>query len=273
MRETWTLYAPPAPGGYELTEGWVRDVDTRDGLYSTPPKAGNNGDAGQRHGELWVPKRFGPGGFVQQVWLMADVNRQQVERWYDELLRVCTWPYDLVRVVRGLADGSERECAAELVAAIEPAPIGQLGIKCALEWSVPAGFWQDTEDVASAAAANVASGTLLAFPELRGGTAPMDTLQVAIHGPFNGPVRLTSPLTGEWVQVASNIGAATTVVIDNQAGTVAGAPGEQVTYSGGTFLELPPLPDTVPLQLQLTHGGGTGAASQVSLTGRRRWLA
>lgn len=273
MRETWTLYAPPAPDGYELAEGWVRDVETREGLYQTPPKVGDNGDAGQSHGQLWAPKRFGPGGFVQQVWLMADLTRAQVDAAYDELVRVATWPYDLVRIVRGMADGTERECGAELVTAVEPVPIGQLGMRCALEWEVPAGFWQDTEDVEATAVANGASGTEYAFPALAGGTAPMDSLQVGVRGPFSGPVRLTQPLTGQWVQIAGNIPGGTEVVIDNATGLITGADAGRITYSGGTFLELPPLPAEVPLELAVTHAGGVSAASRVRLTGRRRWLA
>jgi hypothetical protein len=273
VRETWTLYAPPAPDGYVLTHGWVRDVDTREGLYQSPPKVGEDGDAGQAHGKLWAPKRFGPGGFVQQVWLMADLQRREIEAAYDELLRVASWPYDLVRVVRGLEGGGERECLAELVAAVEPQPIGQLGMRFALEWGVPAGFWQDTEDTEATVVADDPSGTLYEFPAMAGGTAPMDTLQIGVRGPFTGPVRLTQPETGQWLQIAGNVAGGTEVVIDNATGTITGATSDRITYSGSTFLELPPLPSEVPLRLQVTHAGGVSAASRVRLTGRRRWLA
>lgn len=272
-RETYTLYAPPAPAGYALTDGWVRDVETREGLLRAPAKQGENASPGQGHGELWVSKRFGVGGFVTNLWLLSSLGRSQVDGWYDELLRVATWPYDLVRVVRGLADGSERECLAELITAVEPAPMGQLGMRVGLEWSVPAGFWQDTADVTSMAAANVASGALLSFPELRGGTAPMGNLQLQITGPFAGPVRITSPLTRQWVEVSGNIGAGQVFTLNSATGALTGVTGGRIRYSGHTYLEVPPLPTSVPLQLQITHAGGTSAASQVRLTGRRRWLA
>lgn len=274
-RETYTLYAPPAPAGYQLTDGWVRDVETREGLYTTPERRGDDGDAGQGHGTLWVPKSFDVGGFVTKLWLLSSLSRKQVEGWYDELLRVAMWPYDLVRVVRGMADGTKRECLAELVTAVEPEPLGQLGMRIGLEWSVPAGFWQDTADLASVASANVASGSLLTFPELRGGTAPMDALQLTITGPVNGAIRLTQPLTREWVEVSGNLGAGQTVVLDCASGAIGGGvvTGDRVRYSGATYMELPPLPTSVPLQLQVTHAGGTSGASQVSLSGRRRWLA
>lgn len=275
-RESYTLYAPPAPGGYQLTDGWVRDVETREGLLSTPDRRGDNADNGQGHGALWVPKVFDVGGFVTRVWLMSSLSRKQVDGWYDELLRVATWPYDLVRVVRRLADGSERECLAELLTAVEPEPLGQLGMRIGLEWSVPAGFWQDTTDTTAQVSANVASGTLLDFPGLRGGTAPMDALQLALDGPINGPVRLTQPLTGEWVEVSGNLGAGQWVTLNSASGVVTSSGsigGDRIRYSGHTYMELPPLPTSVPLQLRIDHAGGTSGASKVTLAGRRRWLA
>lgn len=272
-RETYTLYAPPAPDGYELTDGWVRNIETREGLLRAPGKRGDNAATGQGHGELWMPKSFDVGGFVTNVWLLSSLGRSQVDGWYDELLRVATWPYDLVRVVRGLTDGSYRECLAELVTSVEPEPLGQLGMRVGLEWSVPAGFWQDTADVTAEAVANVASGALLDFPALRGGTAPMDNLRLQLVGPFAGPVRVTSPLTGQWVEVSGNIGVGQTFTLDSATGALTGVSGGRIRYSGHTYLEVPPLPESVPLQLQVTHAGGTSAASRVRLTGRRRWLA
>lgn len=274
-RETWTLYAPPAPAGYQLTDGWVRDLEVREGLYGTPDPRGEDASPGQGHGELWVPKRFGVGGFVTRLWMLSSLSRAQLEQWYDELLRVATWPYDLVRVVRGLSDGTQRECLAELVTSVEPTPIGQLGVRVGLEWSVPAGFWQDVADTDVSVAA-AASGAALSFGALRGGTAPMDNLQLQLTGPFTGPVRLTQPQTKQWVEVTGNIGAGQTVTLNSATGAIggtAGVTGDRVRYSGHTYLELPPLPDTVPLQLVVTHGGGITAASAVRLTGRRRWLA
>lgn len=273
MREAYTLYAPPAPAGYLMTHGWVRDIETREGLTRSPGKRGDNATRGQGHGELWVPKRFDVGGFVTTMWLLSSLNRAQLDQWYDELLRVATWPYDLVRVVRRLQDGTERECLAELITAVEPEALGQTGVRCSLEWSVPAGFWQDTADVQTYAPANVASGSMLDFPALRGGTAPMDALRVILVGPFAGPVCLTQPQTRQWVEVSGNIGAGMVVTLDCATGKITGVSGDRVRYSGHTFMEMPPLPTSLPMQLQLTHAGGTAGTSQVSLQGRRRWLA
>lgn len=274
-RETFTLYAPPAPAGYQLTDGYVRDVETREGLYRAPGKRGENGDAGQAHGELWVPKTFEAGGFVTNVWLLSTLNRAQVEQWYDQLLRVATWPYDLVRIVRRLSDGTERECLAELVTAVEPEPLGQQGMRVGLEWSVPAGFWQDTADRFQFVSANgIPTGTLFDFQELAGGTAPMDGLRLGLDGPISGPIRITQPLTGQWVEVTGNLGAGQWVALDCATGAIEGGTvtGDRVRYSGHTFMEMPPLPQDVLLQLKVEHAGA-GPGSYVSLTGRRRWLA
>lgn len=279
-RETWTIYSPA--GALVLTDGWVRDVETREGLYRTPPRRGANGAAGQQHGSEWTEKPYGEGSFQQQLWMMADATRDQVEEWYDQLLRVALWPYALIRVVRGLADGTFRECFAELQTALEPAPIGQLGMRVGLDWTIPEGFWRDQAPSASGAVINgIGSGAFVAYNALRGGTAPMPA-RVELHGPVSAGTKITQPDTGEWVRIDRALASDEVASLDSVSGTslvhnettMTDGPFHDFSYSGRMFLELPPIDPTADLRVQITYtGAAPGAAATLLLDGVRRWLA
>lgn len=269
MRERWWA------DSYELTQGVVRDVEYRDGLYSTPPLVGENVDVAGLDGEMWVPKRFGAGSFALNLWLGGE-TRREVEAAYSRILLAVARKHALVRYERQLADGTRRTCLGELVQSVEPKAIGQLGLRMGLEVRVPDAFWSDATDVDTGALAVAGPyPQTVQLPALAGADAPMGTLRAALTGPLNG-LRLVTPETGDYLAYSGLLAAGETLIVDAGAGTLTVPNGTaanlaRVTYTGPRFLEVFPRPDGAPPQLRVeAASGSTGATLRV--TGRRRYL-
>lgn len=264
-REDWTA------GGYVLTQGAVRDVELRAGLYGVAPVRGEDA-ATPRHGRRWRRKPLDAGAFTLSLWLGAN-TRTELEVAYDELLRAVARLEGLVRWQRTLAGGSARECWGYLGEGPQPDDVGQLAMRVGLAVVVPAGLWQGVADVAPVAVA--AAGTTTLAGELGTSTGPLTGLRVTITGPATD-AHVTDARTGRGFTVQGVIAAGTTCVVDSGAWTVTGSSSRTVAnllYDGPTFLEVAPgvAPGEGP---QLTVAAtNTSGATAVSVTGRASFLA
>ena len=164
--------------GYEITDGWLRDVELRDGLYVTPGPTGSNGKVSNRTGDLWRSKRLGPGGFVLNMWI-AGGDRAEIEDNYDNIVRALIRPHALLTVDRYLADGTIRTCQAEIAQQINPSPVGQVGMRLSAEFKVPAGRWFDkTPSTINAAAGATVPKTIVFTGTLATATASLSCASV-----------------------------------------------------------------------------------------------
>lgn len=271
MRERWFA------DGYELTQGVVRDVAARDGLYTTPGLTGANVEVAGRDGEDWVPKAYGPGSFALNLWLGAD-SRTELEAAYDALLLRVSRRHALVRWERHRASGLVQECYGEVVNAITPSQgRAQTMMRLGLEVRVPSGFWQDTtvQDTGLIDLSTVSFPRDQPLPAFRGATAPMGGLVATVTGPVDG-LRLVAPETGEWAAFTGALLDGQDVTIDSATSTVT-VPGDtpdnlaRFTYSGSRFITVYPRPDgTAPLLRVEAVSAGAGAS--LRLQGRRQYL-
>ncbi len=271
MRERW--YAD----GWELTHGVVRDVEYRDGLYRSAPLSGENVEIGGMDGELWTPKRFGAGSFLLNLWL-GGKTRAEVEVAYHTLLLRMVRKHALVRFRRVLADGSARECLGEVVQAIEPQAIGNLGMRASIEVRVPGAFWRDqaiidTGDLSIAGLSGTA--VTLALDAFAGADAPMADLTVHVAGLVNG-LRVTTPETGHYFAYSGVLNDGETLVINSATSSLTvpgGSAGNlaRFTYTGTRFFELFPRPDDSAPQLRVL-AASSGANASLRFVGRRSYL-
>lgn len=235
-RETWHI------DGWELTQGIVRDLEYRAGLYRTPAVDGTDSNVSNRTGRLWRPKTHGPGQFTLAVWL-GGASRAEAERLYDELLRAVVHPHRLATYRRGLADGTARECSGDVTAALEPTAIGQQGMRLGIEVTVPRAYWRGT--VLRTAQRTVPLGATvvtLPLPEFARSTAPMEGLTYRITGPVTSPTvaDITDDGVADSFTYSGVIGSGQTLVVNSDTWQVTGegfTPNQAaMNYTGRVFL-------------------------------------
>jgi hypothetical protein len=274
MREFWTA------DGWTITEGLVRDVEYRAGLYKTPGAVGEDADVSNRTGNLWRPKVHGPGSFVLNIWLGSN-DRATVEAYYDEVQRALVHPWRQTLFERGLANGTVRRCLGDVVAALEPQPSGQSLMRMSIEVNVPAAYWDGTVDrnagIAMPGAA--ANGSVdLALTPFAASTAPMEKLTYKVTGPIDNPTVTdrTDFANGEWLWYAGSIPAGQSLVVNSDTWQVTGLGGfvpnvAALNFSDRRFLWVPSArPGAVPT-VRLT-GSNVTAATRLDVSGREAFL-
>lgn len=273
-REDWWV------DDWMLTDGWLRDVEMRSGLYRSAAKRGQNALVANRTGQLWVPKTFDQGSFTLNLWL-GDDTRGQVEEWWDLFLRAVAPGHRLQRYRRTLAGGGSRYADGEVVSVIEPTPIGSLGIRCAVEVQVPDGVWWDYGGpVTDATAAGAALPKHLDLTQFALVTAPQERLVCQVDGPIQNPlvVSRTDGVDGEWWTYDGVIPTGQSIVVGGGADgwSLTGLGGfapdpAKLRYSGPRYLVVPPAqPGDVPA-VEL-RGTGGGAGTRLTVTGTPCWL-
>lgn len=267
-REDWYADA------WLLTDGWVRDVEYRAGLYRAAGKKGDNPEVANRRGLLWRPKQGDVGGFTLNVWL-GGATREEVEPYWDDLIRAVTPGHRPVRYRRRLAGGSERYCYGEVVSAIEPTPVGNLGIRCAIEVTIPEGCWYDYAGVETIVGV---AGAVLPKRLVLGGrfanvTTEQHGLKVTITGPVSNPqvYDVTDGVDRSWFAYDAVIGAGQTLTVDSATWALTGTGGLAVNdaklrYNGPRPLVTPLPPPGVSPAVEL-RGTGGGAATNLTVAG------
>lgn len=237
-----------------LSEGIVRDVETRAGIARTPAPRGSNPSLSNRTGELWRPKMHGAGSFVLNMWCAAEAPRAQVDALYDDVLRATARPHRLTRYRHVRADGSARYAMGELVSAIEPAPIGQAGWRFGLEVRIPDGYWLD-EAEQTMVVIPTSNDQVFALDAFGGSSAPMERLRITVMGGASG-LRLadyTDDVEGDWLAYSVGVPDGQGIEFDAGEWQPYGLNGlivneQAISYSGGRFLTIPAAaPGKVPL--------------------------
>lgn len=265
--------------GYELTDGFLRDVEVRDGLMT--PAGGNSNvqdvSAIGRHGVLdGIRRTYGAGSFVVQMWLL-DTRFTDAE--WQTLLRAVMPQHRLVHWERMLPDGTMRETWGRCPQAPTPTSLGRQGVRVSLEIAVPRAFWQDEVITTDATAAGAALPQVLPLASKAGASAPMADLQFTITGPVTNPlITCTSdPTVNDQLGFVGVVPAGASLTVDAGTWTVTavGMPVptlDAFTWTGYRLLEVPPaIPGQVPT-VQLDGSGG-GAGTKLSVAGRAKYLA
>lgn len=272
VRERWFA------DSYELTHGEVRDVEYRSGQLGTPDAVGSNARVPNRTGELWRPKKHGPGQFTLQVWL-AGADQAEAQAQWDEILRATVSLHRLVTWRRITPAGETRQCLGEITGRMEPTAIGQQGYRASLGVSVPAGYWVGT-DLLTYSTPTGAGATQreIDLPGFEKCTAPLEGLTLRLDGQLVRP-RVTDVTP---YGVGGNMLYDGTVA-DGQAATfesaswgLTGSGGfapdlQRINYTGERFLTLAPTPPGTVHRVRLS-ADTMGANGKLTVSGYRAYL-
>lgn len=262
--------------GWEVTSQVARNLERFDGLHASPALLGDDGPGpAGRDGVDWSPKRLGPGGFSLHVWLAGDTRQEALNAW-ERLLRAAVKRHRLVAITHHLPDGSVRECYGYVSGRIEPQPIGGLGMRAAVEFTVPSGVWRDTADLDTGAVL-LTPGTTSAVNKnvsltaFAGASAPITAIEVTVAGMVTG-LQVTCPETGEFFAYDVALAAGQSLVVNAVTDTVTAPSLDQFRYKGPYMIEaIPPDDPAVAPVLNVTATQADPSAS-IRVTGRRHYL-
>lgn len=273
-REQWFI------DGWEVTQGYFRDVEKREGLLRAFAPIGQNTQVSNRPGRLWQPKDLDEARFTLNIWITGvTLQRQDVEAAWDDVLRVINHPERTLAVERHTAAGEVRTCDAEVTGEMSPTFIGQAAMRAALEFNIPDGFWRSaTEYVENNGNAAVANNTVVSLTSLAPSTAPMSEAQYEILGPVGNP-RLEIPglEAREWMLYTGNVPAGATLKVNARDWSVTGtgftANPAALTHGGhGPYLTIPVAHPGQSPQIRF-KGANTTGATRLTVRSRRAYLA
>lgn len=267
--------------GFELTDGWYRDVEVRDGLLT--PASGSQQVQDTyvvgRHGVLdGLRRTFDAGSFVVQMWLL---DKKFLDPQWQDLLRAVMPQHRLVHWERMLYDGSMRECWGRVPSAPQQvAALGNQGVRVSFEVHVPRAFWQDEDVTTDQTAAGAALTQTLDLASKAPSSAPMADLVYTIIGPVTNPVVTCThdPVINDSFTFQGAVPAGASLTIDAGTWEITAAGMAVPTldafqWTGYRALEVPPaLPGGGAPQVQLAGSGG-GADTQLVVAGRNKYLA
>lgn len=257
---------------FEITDGWVRDVELRDGLYGvSAPRVTAAPAPAARHGEVTPGRRkHGPGAFSLAVWC-GDNDRGLLEARYEEILQAAAVQHRSPVWKRVLADGTSRVAVGRLVDAIAPESIGNQGMRFVLSVVVHSGFWRDETDSTDTL---TGTGTLVLASKARA-TAPMDDLVSVLTGPATNPI-VVDATTGLGWTYPGTVAAGQTLTVDSGALEVSGTGGlmpfiDEIEWTADRFLEVvQAVPGATP---SVTFSASaTSGATELAVTGKGAYL-
>jgi hypothetical protein len=271
VRERWFI------DDFELTQGYVREVEYRQGLYTTAELQGDNGQVPQRAGEVWRPKRRGAVGFAVNMWVAGE-DRTEVERLYADVLQAIGDGTRLPLWRRHLANGTVRQTEAEVVGVITPTPVGNVAMRLSLEARAPAGVWEATVDAEQQTTARPGTGTVLDMVNFGDDiTAPLDQLVYVITGPATNPEVVDATVgAGDSFRYAGTVPAGATLTINSETWGINGSgftPDRGAFYhTGPRFMTLrTPMPRQYP-RCRFNYANG-GATTRLRVYGRPVYAA
>lgn len=262
MRERWLI------DGWELTQGLVRDVQTRGGLYGAAAMVGANVNVPNRRGDRWRPKVYGPSVFILNGWFGAT-SRTEWEGYWDDLLRAIAHPERLLLFTRYLAGGTVRVASGEVVAVFAPTAMGNLAATFAMEVHVPDGVWRSQIPATFSTVSALTSGQQIPMAVFIGNTAPNDELAVTLTGPMVNPTVAAADGTSSFTYMGT-IPAGATLTVNSATWAITGV-GVAVnpaalSWTVYRYLSLPVAPPTLTPAIVLTAAGMT-AASKIAVVG------
>lgn len=267
--------------GYDITQGDLRNVEYRSGLYTTPAAVGENRNIPGLTGARWRRKTHGQGGFVLNVWVRG-VSQSAAYAAYEELLAATVHTSRLVRFTRVMADNvTSRYADGEVVDSVAPVALGQRAYRMGLAVRIPGAYFFDTNLLTSTTTLTGLTpgpfAQIITLTAFGGATAPMELLTYEVRGGLSN-FTLTASTNGvdtSRFTYGTSVAAGNILQLNSATWTIEGsvAPVEAaVTYTHGRFLVLPP---ARPGQFPRITISGTYASGVPSLTvtGRRAYLA
>jgi hypothetical protein len=266
---------------WELTQGWVRNVEYRSGLSATPAVFGANASVPGLTGELWRPKRHGAGRFVLNLWV-AGANNTQAAAWavYEDVLRAVARPTELLVFKRTMDDGSQRQCRGEVITAIEPIPVGDGAYRMAIEVGVPSGYWESVGTFTDTSATGSTLPRDLSLTTLNPSTAPMEHLTYTITGPITNP-KVSERINGadlDSFTFTGVVGATQTLIVNASTWALTGSGTPTFTpslaalsYTSGRFLSVKPARPGGTAAVRMTGSAG-GTTTRLQVSGRQAFL-
>lgn len=243
-----------------------------------------------RHGTIRIPnKRYEEGQVVLPMWVMGnDVNggtltpRQSFFANLDTLNQLFRPGAGLLQVVHTLPDGSQRQCWAECLDAMDmttDAGGNLVGGKFSVALRLPVPFWEDP----TLQTINLGMTWNGDLGPLNGTTAPIEDSVAIITGPFTS-VQLEARYNGGaldeplYWSYSGVVGTGQTLTVDSGAWKMTGGGGlapdyTKLFHTGGTrWLTIPAGPVGGNPQVKLTTVGGVAGTSKVTLQARRKFL-
>lgn len=263
----------------------AKNIESLTGRLTTPAKRTSNVVVPGRHGAVRTRgKKYDQNVIVLPMWVVGSNDDGSIPKTTNERtlffqnVDALTWLFaggDAELDIRHtLPDGSIRQAFGDVLDTLDFStsghnPIGKFSVSITM--SDP--FWRDLNPVT---ATKVANGATITLPEFTGATAPMEDLVVQLVGPWNNPKLTFSD--GSWVQYSDTFAAGKGVILDSGTWSLTGVGGyvpslQKLTYGGTSsrWVALPAAGMGIP-SVTLTGGAERTAATQVIVTGRRKYL-
>lgn len=281
----------------------AKAVETKTGRMKVAAARGANAVVAGRSGSIWTPgKPSEEGRIVLPMYVLGcdddgliPGGSSALKEFYknkDLLQRVFSKRYALLDVQQTQADGTVRQCYAEVTAEIDFEMFNEQDARVTYELLIPSVYWRDNADITQASSAITASGTTFNLSSFLGGTAPMEEMTILLDvtaGTISNP-RLTDPLTGYYVQLNATLDSAGTkrwrvnsatwgsrkgdnTLTTSADGTSTNAIGTTVRSGDNPrLLAVTPTATTGSSSLVLIWTGSTGSPSAtVTAVGRRKY--
>lgn len=260
------------------------NVELRSDRWSMAGPRGSNAVVPGMRGALWTPNKVGEElewglgmwivGADPATGLIVADRRIQIQANLDKLTRLFGKRYGLLDVRQLRADGTTRQTLCEVTAQIDfTSMAGATRAEFGVALRSPDGCWKDIADRTQIVVSGTGS-TVDVSSQFGQATLPMDDLVYVVTGPITNPI-LTDSLSGAWIQYTGSLLATDTWTVDASAWTSKKNTTDVIAATtkgngGPRFLTL--TPDAVTGNCVLTLGGtGKSSATQVQVTGRRRY--
>jgi hypothetical protein len=266
------------------------NVSTLAGRLRTPAVRGNNLTIPGRHGQLRTKQKFFQDNVITlPMWVRgtnattgASPSRSTFFTNIDALTSLFGNRNGLLDVRHTLADGSVRQCFAEVLEVLDFSTAGSWGNPSAdftVALTIPSGFWQSVSTVTQTFTSPTRPSTL-SLTSFAGVTAPMDDLTFTITGPITNPeihayensAALEVPI---WFKYTGVIAASTSLIVNCNNWTVTGT-GFTPTYNllthtgSSRFMSVLPAPSAGSPQIRLE--GSAGSPASVAVSGYKKFL-
>lgn len=277
MRELWFA------DGYELTKCGVRDISYGSAIYSTAGKRGSNTEVAQRHGDIWRPKMYQSAAFTLTMTVVEKSGFEAAMDAYRTLLRVMHRQDGLVMFERRFENGTRHyRCFGEVVQAVQPAQLANIGFRMGFEINVPGAFWESGSEYVHISTQGSPLPQTLRLDRHADSTAPIDNMRFVISGPVTNPtVELTRPDSAlrESFTYNGTIALGQTLTVDAGTWAVTGTGGlvidqARLDYRGARYLTVQPHRPNDPVGApQLVFSGASGGSeTRLGTVGRSKVL-